>query len=279
MNTSFPVIPATSAGLPDRSAANGDAVPARLHALVSVRDVAEVLQAAAAGVDTIDLKDPSDGALGGLPLPLIAEIVAALRLRAPGVSISATVGDWPVQARAAILRRVDRVAACGVDQVKVGIAAHTQATPDDAVALLDALADHGRVGGERPDRGSAQGSAIGPMVVPMVVPVLIADHGIPDALVDAVRRGGFVAVMLDTADKRGGSLLQRRPAAELAARVAALRAPGTRVGLAGALMPSDIPALRALAPDYAGFRSAVCAGDRRLGLDAGRLRALLAALA
>ncbi|MGY0193704.1 (5-formylfuran-3-yl)methyl phosphate synthase [Leptothrix sp. BB-4] len=234
------------------------ATSTRLRALVSVRDVQEALQAAAAGVDTIDLKDPSDGALGGLPLPVIAEIVAAVRAKAPGASISATVGDWPAQARAVILRRVDRVAACGVDQVKVGIAMHA---PDAAVALVDALAAH----------ASATGHSI--------VPVLIADNGIPAACLDAVRRGRFPAAMLDTADKRGGSLLQRRPASELAALVRALRDSGTEVGLAGALMPTDIPALRLLGPDYAGFRTAVCAGDRRLGLDAGRLRGLLAALA
>ncbi len=235
----------------------GQAATTRLRALVSVRDVAEALQAAAAGVDTIDLKDPADGALGGLPLPVIAEIVAALRVNAPAASISATVGDWPAQARALILRRVDRVAACGVDQVKVGIDLHD---PDAACALIDALA--------------AQVAATGRDIVP----VLIADHGVAPACVDAVRRGCFAAVMLDTADKRGGSLLQRRASAELVALIEALRGSGARVGLAGALMPSDIPALRRLAPDYAGFRSAVCAGDRRLGLDAGRLRDLLAAL-
>ena len=36
---------------------------------------------------------------------------------------------------------------------------------------------------------------------------------------------------------------------------------------------------RRLAPDFAGFRSAVCAGDRAGALDAGRLAALLALLA
>ncbi len=244
------------------AAINPPTLSTRLHALVSVRDVAEALQAADAGVDTIDLKDPSDGALGGLPLPVIAAIVAALRAWSgttsfSTLSISATVGDWPAPARAAILRRVDRVAACGVDQVKVGVALHDL---DAAVALIDALAAHAH----------ASGIAI--------VPVLIADDGVAPACVAAVRRGGFAAVMLDTADKRGGSLLQRRPLTELVALLTALRGPGTRIGLAGALMPSDIPVLRALRPDYAGFRSAVCAGDRRLGLDPVRLATLLVAL-
>ena len=35
-----------------------------------------------------------------------------------------------------------------------------------------------------------------------LVPVLIADHGVPDALVRQVANGGFPAAMLDTQDKR-----------------------------------------------------------------------------
>jgi hypothetical protein len=50
------------------------------------------------------------------------------------------------------------------------------------------------------------------------------------------------------------------------------------VGLAGALRLADAPALAALAPDFAGFRSAVCAGDRSGTLDPQRLRDLAAAL-
>ena len=46
--------------------------------------------------------------------------------------------------------------------------------------------------------------------------------------------------------------------------------------LAGALQLADWPALRALNPDFAGFRSAVCAGDRAGALDPTRLDALLA---
>lgn len=47
--------------------------------LVSVRDVAEAREALRAGVDFIDLKEPAAGALGGLELPVIREVVAALR--------------------------------------------------------------------------------------------------------------------------------------------------------------------------------------------------------
>ena len=50
-----------------------------MRMLVSVRDVAEAREAVRAGVDLIDLKEPAAGALGGLALPVIREVVAALR--------------------------------------------------------------------------------------------------------------------------------------------------------------------------------------------------------
>ena len=59
-----------------------------MRMLVSVRDVAEAREAMRAGVDFIDLKEPSAGALGGLALPVIREVVAALRAggRAEGLA-------------------------------------------------------------------------------------------------------------------------------------------------------------------------------------------------
>ena len=225
--------------------------------LVSVRSVHEALCAAQAGAHFIDLKDPASGALGGLPPRRIARIVQALRALHPGVPISATIGDVPVASRDEILRRVAAVSSCGVDYVKVGIDLHGRPR-----------GGHGRARGTRSRRcGTA------------IVPVLIADDGIDDRLVEAaLRTRAFPGLMLDTVDKRGGSLLQRRPLTEsLAAFVGArARRSGCLAGLAGALRLADLAALRALDPDFAGFRSAVCAGDRAGALDAQRVRALAA---
>jgi (5-formylfuran-3-yl)methyl phosphate synthase len=218
-----------------------------MRVLVSVRSVNEALIAARGGADFIDLKEPSNGALGGLPVETIAAIVAALRAQGIALPVSATVGDPP---RARLLAHVAAVAACGVDYVKVGIAGGAGAR-----ALLDALARCG----------------------PAVVPVFIADQGIDTTLVaHALRLRAFPALMLDTDDKRGGSLFQRVPQRDLVRFVEVSRDSGTMAGLAGALRLQDLPALAAVAPDFAGFRSAVCNGDRRAALDEGRLRALLA---
>jgi uncharacterized protein (UPF0264 family) len=113
-----------------------------------------------------------------------------------------------------------------------------------------------------------------------LVPVLIADDGIDPALVvAALDEQAFPAVMLDTADKRGGSLLQRVSARALAGFVQAVQGRGRLAGLAGALRVADLPALQALAPDFAGFRSAVCDGDRAGALDPRRVADLRTRLA
>ncbi|MES2991236.1 MAG: (5-formylfuran-3-yl)methyl phosphate synthase [Pseudomonadota bacterium] len=221
-----------------------------MRMLVSVRDVPEALLAAHGGADFIDLKEPRDGALGGLPIATITAIVAALReLRArhAGLLISATIGDLPMHDRAAILARVEAVAACGVDYVKVGIERAPQ-----AAAVLDALAGTGHA----------------------IVPVFIADRGLDAAHVDLACALKFPALMVDTADKRAGSLFELIAATELERFVAQVRAGGALVGLAGALRLPHLAALHRLAPDFAGFRSAVCAGDRSGALDPERLLAL-----
>jgi uncharacterized protein (UPF0264 family) len=63
----------------------------------------------------------------------------------------------------------------------------------------------------------------------------------------------------------------------LAGFVAQVRRAGRLAGLAGALRQADVPRVLALAPDFAGFRSAVCAGSRGGALDPARLQALRAA--
>jgi len=218
-----------------------------MRLLVSVRTVAEATTAAANGADFIDLKEPRAGALGGLPVATIRDIVAALREQGCGLPVSATIGDLPMQDMAAILRQVDAVGECGVNYVKVGIESVSA-----AAAVLEALA-----------------AARWP-----VVPVFIADRGIDFDLLGRALR--FPAVMADTADKLSGSLFDAVPLPDLRRFVARARAAGVLVGLAGALRLPHLPALAELAPDFAGFRSAVCAGDRGSVLEAALVRDLAA---
>ena len=235
-----------------------------MRMLVSVRDLAEAREALRAGVDFIDLKEPAAGALGGLALPVIREVVAALRAGnaeqdvggAHGPMISATIGDLPPDGLERILERVRAVGACGVDLVKVGEPGRGAA----ACAVLAALA----------------ALAALPLAI---VPVLIADDGLDAAVIDAACAPAFAAVMADTQAKRAGSLLELLGTDALAAFIDRAHAAGRMVGLAGALRLADLPALARLGPDFAGFRSAVCDGRREGRLDPRRLEALHAAIA
>ena len=65
---------------------------------------------------------------------------------------------------------------------------------------------------------------------------------------------------------------------ELRRFVSTVRAAGAMVGVAGALRIEHQPLLSALAPDFAGFRTAVCVGDRDSELDPQRVRVLAAAM-
>lgn len=232
-----------------------------MRALVSVRDLDEARCVAAAGVPLIDLKEPARGALGAVPLARLQAVVAELRRCAPAARLSATVGDWPADAAEAIWREtVTRVAEAGVDDVKVGVPRGPMAR-----SWLVAL-------------GRLRRSGLS------VVPVLLVDEGpgpagvAADSLACALDQG-FAAVMLDTQDKRAGSLLERMPVAALSVFVQRVQAHGAWAGLAGSLPLSAVPALAGLAPDFVGFRSAVCEGDRAGQLSPARLAALCEALA
>ena len=222
-----------------------------IRLLVSVRSVDEALLAAEGGADFIDLKEPGRGALGGLPVATIRTIVTALRERGIELPISATIGDVPMHALGDIAARVEAVGACGVDYVKVGIERDPHAP--EVLAWLAACG------------------------LP-VVPVFIADVGIDGELVDRAAAAHFPGLMIDTADKQAGSLFDVASLDALRSFIATARAANRMVGIAGALRAAHAPLLAGLAPDFAGFRSAVCAGDRSTALDPQRLQALAEAM-
>jgi uncharacterized protein (UPF0264 family) len=227
--------------------------------LASVKHAAEARLAVAAGAGVIDAKDPAAGALGALPEATVRAIVAAVARRVP---VSATAGDHPDPAAATARAAIETLAGCGVDFVKLGLFP-TPALKDRIAALAPCARAQALVGVFFADRWADYASS----------------GGVPD-LVARLADAGFTGAMLDTADKRAGSLRVRCTPVQLAAFVAAARAAGLRCGLAGALRMQDLAPLRQLAPDLLGFRTALCARGARAGeLDRRRVRALVQALA
>ncbi len=206
--------------------------------LASVADLAEVERALPLA-DFIDLKDPQDGALGAWPL---ADLGAAVRMVAGRRPLSATVGDLPPDAH--LLGAAARTtAATAVDIVKLGFFAG-----GDHRALATAL---------KPV--AAEGIRL--------VAVLMADQDPDLDLCDCLAAAGFHGVMLDTAGKSHGGLLDHQPLAALGRFVAEARALGLLTGLAGSLRLTDVAELAPLGPDFLGFRGALCRGGRGAALD------------
>ncbi len=202
--------------------------------LASVVDAHELEQAIDGGVDIIDLKNPHRGALGALSGDLIRQLVTTTAGRCP---VSATIGDLPAEPML-LTEAIRQTAECGVDYVKVGLFGN-----HNLAACLRAIAG-------LTDRLS-------------VVAVLFADRDPPLARLDAFAAAGFRGVMLDTAGKGGGGLLHHIDLQRLDRFVAGTHALGMFCGLAGSLRLEDVPLLLPLAPDYLGFRGALCEGSQR----------------
>ncbi len=216
--------------------------------LASVADPDEALRVVALGVEVVDLKDPARGSLGAWALPALR----AVRTRLGGVLTSATIGDLPLEP-AVVRRRVEAVAATGVDVVKIGF------FPGDLDGTLAALRPLAR-------RGIR------------LAAVVFADRGLDPALAGRLGASGFRAVVVDTADKDRGRLGDHADAALLDAFLKAARAAGLITALAGSLREADVAALAPLDPDLFGFRGALCAGGRNGRLDPARVRTVVAAV-
>jgi (5-formylfuran-3-yl)methyl phosphate synthase len=215
--------------------------------LASVRTLDEGMQALRDGADLIDLKEPSRGALGALDHAAVRICVRAIGGLAP---VSATIGDLPAMVPAQIVAATDIMAATGVDFIKIGFFAVPGAF-DCAKALADRAA------------------------ATKLIAVLFADESYDPELVDALAFSGFAGAMLDTAHKAGGSLRTWRSDDELRLFVKRCHACGLLAGLAGSLAQEDVAPLLRLAPDYLGFRGALCRnGDRGRQLDAAAFAAI-----
>ncbi|HEV8646182.1 MAG TPA: (5-formylfuran-3-yl)methyl phosphate synthase [Burkholderiales bacterium] len=235
--------------------------------LASVRTLDEALFALEAGADFIDLKEPSQGALGALDHAAVRVCVQAIGGRRP---VSATIGDIVSMDPREMTAAVERMAATGVDYIKIGLFVHPRVF--DCVKALTVLADRAQL-----------------------VAVIFADEpwsmdpspsgrgaGVRDdliALTNALADAGFAGAMLDTAHKTGKTLRDWRKDGELRDFVKTSGSLGLLTGLAGSLRKVDVPPLLKIEPDYLGFRGALCSGsNRNQNLDSGAFAKIRSAI-
>ncbi|MDO9048897.1 MAG: (5-formylfuran-3-yl)methyl phosphate synthase [Methylobacter sp.] len=203
--------------------------------LASVNSVEEALQALTANVDIIDLKQPALGALGALETDLVKSIVVAIDGRCP---VSATIGDLPMEPEI-VCSAVKAMAETGVDYIKIGFfpGGDWQGTLEKLAALTQ------------------QNLAL--------IAVLFADTQPDFAVIDSLKNAGFRGVMLDTMNKKNGSLTQVMTKADIAQFVRLAKDRSMLCGLAGSLRLGDIAELMPYQPDYLGFRGALCLDRNR----------------
>jgi (5-formylfuran-3-yl)methyl phosphate synthase len=204
--------------------------------LASVNSMEEALLTLHENVDIIDLKQPALGALGALELTVVREIVATIAKRRP---VSATVGDLPMHAEL-IFSAVQNMAETDVDYIKIGFF-----PTDNWQAIIDRLAV------------LTENHAL--------IAVLFADQQPDLNIIPALKLAGFTGVMLDTMDKKSGSLSQVMAHDTIQRFVDMAKQHTLLCGLAGSLTLQDIPALRLHQPDYLGFRGALCDQHNRTG--------------
>ena len=206
--------------------------------LASVNSLEEALLVLSANVDIIDLKQPALGALGALDLAAVKHIVTGIAGRCP---ISATIGDLPMQPDT-VFNAVTSMAETGVNYIKIGFFP----------------------GGNWPGTVHKLSALTGQNIA--LIAVLFADtHPADLAILNVLEDAGFKGVMLDTMDKKKGSLTQLMAKTELEQFVAQAKDRQLLCGLAGSLRFEDIPDLLPYQADYLGFRGALCREHNRVG--------------
>lgn len=212
--------------------------------LISVTSAVEAQAAFQGGADIVDVKNPAEGALG-------AAAVAALRdiqtLLPPESVLSAALGESN-SAPGVLALAAYGAARLGVHNVKLGL---LTPVPTEAITLLQQVQSSLHWANSKCALiavGYADAAEIG---------------ALPWQLLPEVAHAARIkGCMIDTALKDGRGLFDHCPEPALARWLAQCREAGLLCALAGSLSHTDLPALRRLQPDVAGFRGAACRGDR-----------------
>jgi uncharacterized protein (UPF0264 family) len=222
--------------------------------LVSVRSVAEAREALAAGVDLIDFKEPDRGPLGAVDPRLAAEMALSIGGRVPLSMACGELRDIGLAAES------ENCAATmippGIAYAKLGLAGCAtdarwlrrwarwiESLPPATAAAAVVYADWREVSAPSPDEVLRHATAL-----------------------------GCRAVLIDTANKSAGDLLDHCQVEELRQFVGDVRDRRMLGVLAGSLSWRRLPQVLDVRPDYVAVRGAVCGGSRHQGLDGALVR-------
>lgn len=227
--------------------------------LVSVRSVSEAEAALDGGADWIDLKEPINGALGAVDAEVAQQVVARASNRAKVSAAAGELLDWPTSRAKGLLR------VAGIGQLKLGLSGCRGR--EWRRAWLDAQLEIAAAGKSLVAVSYADDeTAHSPAPLDMA------------ALAIEARCQWF---LVDTFDKRSGTLLECLSDVELSAILQRVRQHSVTTAVAGRLTGAAIAALPLEFVDVVAVRSAACGGDRNgmvCAKQVGALRQLLDAV-
>lgn len=221
--------------------------------LVSVRSQQEAAIAVDAGVHVIDVKEPSRGPLGRADHDTVCQVLRTVSGRVP---VSAACGE---------LRDVNSVDAARLSElafVKFGLS--------QIRSMRNWQAEWHAVCAAFPPSVAHVAVAYADMELAQSPPV--------EAVIEAGHAIGCRYLLIDTFDKRAGTLLEHLSVSRLGAIVQAARRSEMRVALAGSLNHAAIRQLSSLRHDFVAVRGAACQDGRQGQICVAKIRSLVHAL-
>jgi (5-formylfuran-3-yl)methyl phosphate synthase len=214
--------------------------------LLSVRNAQEAGLALDAGVELVDVKEPSRGPLGAAAPDTIRDVMRLVNRRA---STSVAYGEL---LHHDFVRGPHRPMGDDCpDYLKIGLSG------------CQSIADW-------PEQWRRFLELFAQSATPVAVVYADWDRAnspLPVEVIEQARKLRRAAVLIDTFDKQGPGLLRLHSIAFLQSFIDEIHAAQMEVAVAGQLTLDDALAIAALEPDYIGVRGAVCRPDRNGHID------------
>ena len=194
--------------------------------LASIKNISEAKILIDTEIDIIDLKDPSNGALGKLENNDIKDIINFIDKKK---LTSSTIGDLPNN-KDLISEIVGELSNTDVDFIKIGVYENNYINTLSKIKSCKKL-----------------------------IAVFFADKFLPtkeEILI--LKNSGFSGVMIDTSNKNSGNLFNHVSDNEVHNFISNAKNLNLLTGVAGSINGSHINQISKLNPNYMGFRGALC---------------------
>jgi (5-formylfuran-3-yl)methyl phosphate synthase len=230
--------------------------------LVSVRNLAEATAALAGGADLIDIKEPNRGSLGRADSATISAVVQQVAGRVPVSAALGELRECPLVGVAADLPDELSYVKWGLS----GLLGGGWVLSLQLAGMLVAKCGRSAIAGSRfSDRRT---------VAVAYADWVAAEAPRPADVAACVTRSDTAAVLIDTYQKDGSTLLDWLSVDEIVALVQACRKAGVCVALAGSLTGNEINRLQGVRPDWFAVRGAACERGREGTISERRVREL-----